>query len=140
MAHNGFPIRVASLADPNVFGQLDASGCVVGGMNGESMFVSTDRGVESTIVETTSFGDSWTALFSPRSINLSKVISSVASYFFQVSATGLRWTHLVQHPHFLLMGLSRHCRSVIRLSLLQQVLKTWCLLPQPPLIMVMRPS
>ena len=92
MAHNGFPIRVASLADPNVFGQLDASGCVVGGMNGESMFVSTDKGVESTIVETTSFGDSWTALFSPRSFQISNIVSSIASYVFQVSATRLRWT------------------------------------------------
>jgi hypothetical protein len=101
MAYNSFPIQVQDLALGSALqGQLDQNGLVATGSN-EAIpapvvatlgQVSAVGNVALQIEETVSAGNTWTSMLTSRAMSMGRLISSVQSYFFQVSSDALIWT------------------------------------------------
>ena len=101
MAYNSFPIQVQDLALGSLLqGQLDQNGLVATGSN-EAIPApvvatlgqySSIGNVALQIEETVSAGNTWTSRLTSRIFSMGRLISSVPSFFFQVSSGSLIWT------------------------------------------------
>jgi hypothetical protein len=98
MAYNNFPIYVDDLNTADLHAQFDQNGVV---STGSSTTVpapvigslgQVGDNVVLQIKETVSTGNSWTALLTSRAFSMAKTVATVASYFFEVTTSYLRWT------------------------------------------------
>lgn len=99
MAYNSFPIQVQDLALGSALqGQIDQNGLVATGADTTvpSAIVASlgqvGSKVELKIEETVSAGNTWTSILTSRVMTMGRLIASVPSFFFEVSATALKWT------------------------------------------------
>jgi hypothetical protein len=96
--YNNYPLLVDDLNNADLHSQFDQNGVV---STGSSTAVpapvvgslgQVGDNVVLQIQETVSVGNSWTSLLTSRAFSMAKMVSSISSYFFEVTTSYLKWT------------------------------------------------